>query len=264
MNNSRLLSGNISKVDVTNMHMNIVTRKLDVKSAKLAGSNRKKWFPLNLSILKWRTLMALRYGVSKLEPRLKRIFDVVLVLFAMLGIAPIFLITALAVKLDSRGPVIFKQTRVGRKGKTFTCYKFRSMSTDAEMRKAELMQQNEADGPVFKMQNDPRITRVGSIIRKLSIDELPQLFNVLKGEMSLVGPRPPIPQEVTQYQLRDLQRLEVVPGLTGLQQISGRSNMDFDQWIQLDLEYIAKQNLWNDIVIMFKTIPAVLFSRGAY
>lgn len=246
------------------MHMNIVTRKFNAKSAELAGSKQRKWAPRNLSILKWRLHMALRSGVSNLEPRLKRIIDVVFVLFALLGIMPIFLITALAVKLDSRGPIIFKQTRVGRKGKTFTCYKFRSMSTDAEMRKAELMQQNEADGPVFKMQNDPRITRVGGIIRKLSIDELPQLFNVLKGEMSLVGPRPPIPQEVAQYQLRDLQRLEVIPGLTGLQQISGRSNMDFEQWIQLDLQYIAEQNLWNDIVIMFKTIPAVLFSRGAY
>jgi lipopolysaccharide/colanic/teichoic acid biosynthesis glycosyltransferase len=138
------------------------------------------------------------------------------------------------------------------------------MYIDAEERKAELMALNEADGVVFKMKDDPRVTRVGRIIRKLSIDELPQLLNVIKGEMSLVGPRPPVPAEVSLYKFDQIRRLESVPGITGLQQVSGRSNLDFKRWVELDLEYIAEQSLMKDIEILLRTIPAVLFSKGAY
>lgn len=217
-----------------------------------------------LMIMKWRAIIALRYARTRIEPILKRGLDLFIVLSAFLFVLPLMLITAIAVKIDSPGPVFFGQTRVGRRGKLFTCYKFRSMSVDAEERKAALQAQNEADGPVFKIQNDPRVTRVGHIIRSLSIDELPQMLNVLKGDMSLVGPRPPLPQEVHEYEMHQLHRLEVTPGLTGLQQVSGRSSLDFERWIRLDLQYIEEQSLWGDIKIMFKTIPAVLLRRGAY
>jgi lipopolysaccharide/colanic/teichoic acid biosynthesis glycosyltransferase len=168
------------------------------------------------------------------------------------------------VRLESPGPILFRQTRVGKYGSTFTCYKFRSMYIDAEQRLEELRALNEADGPVFKMKSDPRVTRVGSIIRKLSIDELPQIFNVLKGEMSLVGPRPALPSEVAQYTYDQVRRLHAIPGITGLQQVSGRSNIDFQRWVELDLQYISEQSLLKDIEILIRTIPAVLFSRGAY
>jgi lipopolysaccharide/colanic/teichoic acid biosynthesis glycosyltransferase len=138
------------------------------------------------------------------------------------------------------------------------------MYIDAEERKRELMEQNEADGPVFKMRDDPRITPVGRILRKSSIDELPQLFNVLKGEMSLVGPRPAVPEEVDEYEYYQLGRLDAVPGITGLQQVNGRSDIDFKRWVELDLQYIAEQSLLTDIKILLKTIPAVIFGRGAY
>ncbi|MEZ4714217.1 MAG: sugar transferase [Caldilineaceae bacterium] len=200
----------------------------------------------------------------KIRRSLKRMLDLTIALMAMPMLLPIMLLTALAIKLDSRGPVIFRQTRVGKWGQPFTCYKFRSMHIDAEQRKAELMNQNEADGPVFKMQNDPRVTRVGRIIRKLSIDELPQFFNVLKGDMSMVGPRPSLPTEVREYEFDFVRRFEAVPGITGLQQVSGRSDLDFQRWMELDLEYVAKRGIRQDIAIIWKTIPAVLFSRGAY
>jgi lipopolysaccharide/colanic/teichoic acid biosynthesis glycosyltransferase len=138
------------------------------------------------------------------------------------------------------------------------------MYVDAEQRLRELQAQNEADGPVFKMKRDPRVTRVGRVIRKLSIDELPQLFNVLKGEMSLVGPRPALPSEVAKYTYEQIGRLHAIPGITGLQQVSGRSDLDFKRWVELDLQYIAEQSIWKDIEILLRTIPAVLLGRGAY
>lgn len=196
--------------------------------------------------------------------RLKRVLDLLLATLALLVLFPLMAITALAIKLESPGPIIFRQTRVGKWGKTFTCYKFRSMCMDAEARKQALIQQNEVDGPIFKMQTDPRVTRVGRIIRKLSIDELPQLFNVFKGDMSLVGPRPPVPHEVNQYKFDHLRRLDAMPGLTGLQQVSGRSDLPFDRWVELDLQYISQQSLRKDIEILLKTIPAVLLGKGAY
>jgi lipopolysaccharide/colanic/teichoic acid biosynthesis glycosyltransferase len=174
------------------------------------------------------------------------------------------LLAAIAIKLESPGPAIFRQIRVGKDGEHFACFKFRSMYIDAEQRLKELTAKNEADGPVFKMKADPRVTRVGRIIRKLSIDELPQLFNVLKGEMSLVGPRPALPSEVAKYTYEQIGRLHAIPGITGLQQVSGRSDIDFKRWVELDLQYIAEQSLWKDIEILLRTIPAVLFSKGAY
>lgn len=201
---------------------------------------------------------------SKIQGNLKRAFDLTVATITLIFVAPFMGLVAIIIKLDSPGPVFFKQERVGKWGKTFGCYKFRSMYIDAEARKAELMDQNEADGVVFKMKNDPRVTRIGRVIRKLSIDELPQLINVIKGDMSLVGPRPPVPIEVAQYKFDQMHRLDAVPGITGLQQVSGRSNLDFKRWVELDLEYIAEQSLLKDIEILLRTIPAVIFGRGAY
>lgn len=201
---------------------------------------------------------------SKVAAHLKRAFDLVVASLALVFTLPIMIAVAVAIKLDSPGPVFFRQERVGRWGEPFACYKFRSMVVDAEQRLAELKDLNEADAVVFKMKADPRVTHVGRVIRKLSLDELPQLFNVLKGEMSLVGPRPPVPREVEQYTLAHLQRLSVTPGITGLQQVSGRSDLDFKRWVELDLQYIAEQSLLKDVEILLRTIPAVILGRGAY
>ncbi|RMH59192.1 MAG: sugar transferase [Zetaproteobacteria bacterium] len=195
----------------------------------------------------------------------KRVFDVVVSLLAIIVLSPVFLLTWLAIKLEDGGPALFVQQRVGRHGKLFPMYKFRSMVVDAEKIKAQLMDKNESGGGVlFKMKNDPRVTRVGRVIRKYSIDELPQLFNVLKGDMSLVGPRPALPSEVAKYSVRDRMRLEVRPGLTCLWQIGGRSDIDFEGQVRLDVQYIREQGFWNDVKILLKTIPAVLLGKGAY
>jgi exopolysaccharide biosynthesis polyprenyl glycosylphosphotransferase len=201
---------------------------------------------------------------TRLVNRLKRTLDVIVAGVALILTLPVLIVTAIAVRLDSPGPIFFRQTRVGKWGEPFACYKFRSMYVDAEQRLKDLQAQNEVDGPVFKMKHDPRITRVGRAIRKLSIDELPQLFNVLRGNMSLVGPRPALPREVAQYTYEQIGRLNAIPGITGLQQVSGRSDLDFQRWVELDLQYIAEQSLWKDIEILLKTIPAVLFAKGAY
>ena len=195
---------------------------------------------------------------------LKRGLDLLILTLALPVVLPLGLLTALAIRLDSPGPVIFRQTRVGKWGKLFVCYKFRSMAIDAEERKQALLLANEADGPIFKIQNDPRMTRVGRLIRKASIDELPQLINILKGDMSFVGPRPPLPSEVSLYEYEQRRRLNAVPGLTGLQQVSGRSDLPFERWVELDLQYINEQSLGKDIVILLKTIPTVIFGKGAY
>jgi lipopolysaccharide/colanic/teichoic acid biosynthesis glycosyltransferase len=200
----------------------------------------------------------------KVMQHLKDVLDFLISGFMLLIISPVILGVAIAIKLESPGPVFYSQMRVGKWGETFTLYKLRSMYIDADQRKQELTDQNEADGPIFKMKQDPRITRVGRIIRKLSIDELPQLYNVLRGDMSMVGPRPAVPQEVAQYQFEERNRLEVTPGITGLQQISGRSDLDFKRWVELDFQYIAEQGLRTDIMIMLKTIPAVISGKGAY
>ena len=193
----------------------------------------------------------------------KRAFDLVVSSVVFLLLSPVLLAMAIAIKLDSRGPVFFKQRRVGLQGRIFEIYKFRSMYLDAEARLESLRAHNEMSGPVFKMKNDPRITRVGRFIRKTSLDEFPQFWNVLRGEMSVVGPRPPLPSEVRQYKRWQRRRLSVKPGITCVWQISGRNNIDFDKWMELDLEYIDQWSLWTDIQICLKTIPAVLGSRGA-
>jgi exopolysaccharide biosynthesis polyprenyl glycosylphosphotransferase len=194
----------------------------------------------------------------------KRTLDVVGSLLGLLLLSPLFLLCALAVKLTSRGPALFVQSRCGLGGAPFKFYKFRTMVEDAEARKAALAHLNEMSGPVFKIQRDPRITRVGGILRKLSLDELPQLWNVLRGDMSLVGPRPPTVDEVEQYSKRQAQRLSVMPGLTGLWQVSGRNEIaDFDKWIELDLEYAQKWSVWLDLRILLKTVVVVLLARGA-
>jgi exopolysaccharide biosynthesis polyprenyl glycosylphosphotransferase len=205
----------------------------------------------------WRVRLMLARSV-------KRAFDTTLCLVALMACAPIMVLTALAIRMDSPGPILFRQTRVGRWGKPFVCYKFRSMYIDAEQRLAELIAYNEADGPVFKMRNDPRVTRVGRFIRRLSIDEMPQFFNVLKGDMSLVGPRPALPHEVAQYTYEQAGRLAALPGITGLQQVSGRSNISFQRWVELDLRYIAEPSIWEDIKILARTIAVVIMSDGAY
>lgn len=195
----------------------------------------------------------------------KRTIDVLVALFALVVLAPLFIAAYLAVRLTSKGPAFFAQTRVGRDGRHFQFYKFRSMHMDAEERKAALMAQNESkDGVIFKMRNDPRITPVGRIMRKYSIDELPQLWNVLRGDMTLVGPRPPVPSEVAQYTLEERKRLSVIPGITCTWQISGRSDIPFHEQVRLDKEYIRTHGVWNDLRILLRTIPAILTGRGAY
>ena len=195
----------------------------------------------------------------------KRLMDIILALFAIICGTPVFLLTALLVKLTSPGPIIFSQIRVGRFGRHFKFYKFRSMYIDAEARKAELMKHNESgDGVIFKMKYDPRITPVGRFIRKFSIDELPQLFNVLLGDMSLVGPRPPLPSEVRTYSLEERKRLNITPGITCVWQVSGRSELPFSKQIALDKEYISSRSAWKDFLILLKTIPAILTGKGAW
>ncbi len=193
----------------------------------------------------------------------KRLLDITGSAIGILLASPILIGAAIAIKASSTGPVFFRQVRSGRHGRRFTMIKFRSMVVDAEAQKAKLAHLNEMGGPVFKIKADPRITRVGRIIRSTSIDELPQLFNVLVGDMSLVGPRPPLPSEVIQYQPWQRRRLSVKPGLTGLWQVSGRNHVDFDQWMALDLEYIDNWSLWLDIKIILRTVPAVLRGSGA-
>ena len=195
----------------------------------------------------------------------KRLMDIILSLIAIVVGSPVFLLTALLVKVTSPGPIIFSQVRVGRFGRHFKFYKFRSMYIDAEARKAELMKHNESgDGVIFKMKRDPRITPVGRFIRKFSIDELPQLFNVILGDMSLVGPRPPLPQEVRTYTLEERKRLNITPGITCLWQVSGRSELPFSKQIALDKEYIASQSVWKDFLILLRTVPAILTGKGAW
>lgn len=239
-------------------------RAQEQKAERMLEIYATEKFKTPVSAQRMRMRLVLWVIRNKMQDNVKRVFDFIVALIALLILWPLMLLVALAVKLNSPGPVIFKQVRVGKWGKPFECYKFRSMYIDAEERKAELMSQNEADAVVFKMKNDPRVTKVGRFTRKTSLDELPQLINVLKGEMSLVGPRPPVPSEVVQYQFEDLGRLGAVPGITGLQQVSGRSSLDFKTWVELDLQYIEEQSLWRDIQILIKTIPAVILSRGAY
>jgi exopolysaccharide biosynthesis polyprenyl glycosylphosphotransferase len=194
---------------------------------------------------------------------IKRTIDIIFSMIFITLSSPIMFFTAAAIKLTSRGPIFYSQVRSGLNGRKFTLYKFRSMINGAEMRKKQLEKQNEMDGPVFKMRNDPRITRVGKFIRKFSIDELPQLFNVLKGDISIVGPRPPLPIEVELYEHWQRRRLSLKPGITCTWQVSGRNNINFERWMEMDLEYIDNWSLWLDTKILLKTIFVVLLGYGA-
>lgn len=193
---------------------------------------------------------------------LKNVFDFIFSFFVLLVFSPLFLLIAILVKLDSKGPVLFKQRRVGLRGRRFYVYKFRTMVANAEKLKEELENQNEMDGPVFKIAKDPRITRVGHFLRKSSLDEMPQFFNVLKGDMSVVGPRPPIPSEVKHYERWQHRRLSMKPGLTCIWQVSGRNNVPFEEWMKMDMEYIDNWSLKLDAVLLVKTIRTVLKYDG--
>ena len=195
----------------------------------------------------------------------KRAMDIIGSLCGIILLSPLLIIVALAIKIeDPKGSIFFSQQRCGKDNKLFPMYKFRSMVSNAEELLEELMEHNEMDGPVFKIKDDPRITRVGKFIRKTSIDELPQLFNILKGDMSIVGPRPAIPHEVAEYSNYHKQRLLVKPGLTCIWQVSGRNSIGFDEWMDMDLEYIEKRNLWMDIKLIFKTVFVLFGDENAH
>lgn len=195
----------------------------------------------------------------------KRTMDIVGSLLALIVLSPVFLLVAILVKLEDGGPVFFAQRRVGQHGREFRMYKVRSMCLNAEQKLKELMQQNQhKDGVTFKIKNDPRITGVGRWLRKFSIDELPQFYNVLKGDMSLVGPRPPVPSEVSKYSLAHRRRLAIKPGITCIWQISGRAEIDFSGQVQLDVDYIENLSFWTDVKILARTVPAVISGKGAY
>ncbi len=211
---------------------------------------------LKISIWEWTVSFAKFLKIS---------LDVSGSLILLIIFSPLFVATALAIYLTDPGDIFYVAHRIGLNGKPFGFIKFRSMYMNADKMKDQLLEQNEsADGVIFKMKNDPRVTKVGRIIRRFSIDELPQLINVLKGDMSLVGPRPPLPREVAEYTLEDRKRLHVKPGITCLWQIKGRSEIPFSQQVQLDMEYIGSRSLLSDFVILLKTIPAVISGRGAY
>ena len=195
---------------------------------------------------------------------IKRLIDIVCSFVGILALSPLFIVIAIIIKLTSKGPVFFSQKRVGKYGREFNMYKFRSMVVNAEELKEKLVAQNEMSGPMFKMKDDPRVTKVGKFIRKTSLDELPQLWNVLKGDMSLVGPRPSLPKEVAQFDEWMHKRLDVKPGLTCYWQVSGRNNIDFEDWMKLDVKYVEERNLWIDIKLIFKTVGVLFGDKNAH
>jgi len=225
----------------------------DLRIAKMRQTNFNS-FPL----LEFETLTAKEWQLF-----IKRAMDIALSLFFLILTSPIYLFTAIAIKLTSKGPIFFSQIRCGLNGRKFALYKFRSMIVGAEMKKKMVEKMNEMDGPVFKVKHDPRITTVGRVIRKLSIDELPQFINVLKGDMSIVGPRPPLPVEVELYELWQRRRLSFKPGITCVWQVSGRNNINFERWMEMDLEYIDSWSLWLDFKILVRTFLVVLTGYGA-
>ena len=210
-------------------------------------------------------ITAVKYSsvpVGKFSLLCKGLSDKIGALVGLILFLPVMIAAAMAIKIDSRGPIFFRQTRSGINGKTFKPWKFRTMEIDAEKKKAELLSRNEMSGPVFKITNDPRITKVGHYLRKYSIDEFPQFMNVLTGDMSLVGPRPPLPEEVVDFEPWQHRKLSVKPGLTCLWQAGGRNDIDFEDWMKMDLEYIDNWSLWEDTKIMARTIPTVLKGSG--
>lgn len=196
---------------------------------------------------------------------LKRLLDILGSVIGLVVLTPLFLAVAIAIKTEQKnGPIFFSQVRIGKNGQEFKMYKFRSMCVDAEVKLKELLRHNEIEGAMFKIKNDPRVTKTGRFIRKTSIDELPQLLNVLKGDMSLVGPRPPLGREVKEYSTYDKQRLLIKPGCTGIWQISGRNNIGFDEMVKMDIKYISNLSIINDIKIIFKTVMIMIKPDGAY
>lgn len=196
---------------------------------------------------------------------IKRFFDIILSLAFLVGLSPLTLVIALLIKLTDRGPVFFVQTRVGKWGEEFAMPKFRTMIVGADGMKERLQTYNETDdGITFKIRKDPRITPIGKFLRRTSLDELPQLWCVVQGKMSLVGPRPPVPSEVEKYSLEDRRRLDVLPGLTCIWQVSGRSDIPFDRQVRLDVQYIDSQSFWLDMKLLLRTLPAIILGRGAY
>jgi exopolysaccharide biosynthesis polyprenyl glycosylphosphotransferase len=204
-----------------------------------------------------------RGHVPELGLIIKRVLDILFSGLLLLGLSPFLVVVAIAIKFESRGPVFYASERIGKKGRVFRCYKFRTMVRDAEDRRAEIMHMNERDGVLFKITNDPRITRFGRLLRKYSLDELPQFINVLRGDMSVVGPRPPIASEVMEYKLNHLRRLDVTPGITGLWQVQGRQDPSFDSYVSLDVTYIENWSLWLDIKIIVRTIGVVFSGTGS-
>jgi exopolysaccharide biosynthesis polyprenyl glycosylphosphotransferase len=203
-----------------------------------------------------------RGHVPELGLMLKRVLDVTFSTLLLLVLFPFILAIAIAIKIESRGPVFYASERIGKKGRVFRCFKFRTMVRDAEKRRADVMHMNERDGVLFKITNDPRITRVGRFLRKYSLDELPQFLNVLRGDMSVVGPRPPIASEVMEYKLNHLRRLDVTPGITGLWQVQGRQDPSFDSYVSLDVTYIENWSMWLDLKIIVRTIGVVFSGTG--
>jgi exopolysaccharide biosynthesis polyprenyl glycosylphosphotransferase len=194
--------------------------------------------------------------------KMKEAFDILFSAFVLVITSPIMLIIIILIKCTDKGPVFFKQERVGQNGRRFVCFKFRSMILNAESMVEELQHQNESDGPTFKIENDPRITKIGKFLRKTSLDEFPQFFNVIKGEMSVVGPRPPLLSEVKQYEKYQLRRLSMKPGITCIWQVSGRNSISFKEWMQMDLDYIDNWSVWLDMKIILKTITVVFKANG--
>jgi len=229
--------------------LNIPMSKADVTQLKKQQQRRISAWEQNMKMLLF----------------IKRVLDVALSGMALLMASPLFIIVGLFIYIENPGPIFYTQIRVGLNGRTFPFYKFRSMVMNADQMKDALLDQNESGGGViFKMKNDPRITRIGRFIRRFSIDEMPQFLNVFIGDLSIVGPRPPVPREVAEYTLEDRKRLHVKPGLTCFWQIQGRSEIPFDEQVRLDLQYIRSSGPLSDLMIMFKTVPAVLFGKGAY
>lgn len=226
--------------------------------------------PTSVSFLEERPLAPPQYDLASAPnvvhptPLLKRSLDLLVASLALIVLLPVFLVIVTLIYLEDRGPLLYRQTRVGQGGKHFGFYKFRSMVVNADALKAKLAAQNEATGPIFKMKNDPRVTRIGRVLRRYSLDELPQFWNVLMGDMSLVGPRPHLPHEIASYPNYPPERLSVTPGLICLREVTGRSALTFEAWLALDLEYVRRRSLALDFWILLKAVPAILRGEGAY
>jgi exopolysaccharide biosynthesis polyprenyl glycosylphosphotransferase len=258
----------VAASDVTSEQMATITKAARVAGVEIrVSANLAEILSSRLTVQTIGNLLALSLRPVNLTGRqalLKRTFDVVVSSLALVITLPLWLVIAIALKLETHGPVLYRQERIGAKGRPFQILKFRTMVVGADRMLDELQHRNEATGPMFKLRDDPRVTRVGRYLRRFSLDELPQLVNVLKGEMSLVGPRPALPSEVAAYEDWHLDRLEVPPGITGLWQIRGRSQLPFDAYVRLDLFYIENWSMAYDLYILAETLPAVFTRKGAY